>query len=145
MFKLHPQLDADTIRIGQLELSEVLLMDNASLPWVILVPKRNNTMEWHSMNSNDQRQLHHESMLISDILMTEFMGDKLNIGSLGNLVPQLHLHHIVRFKDDPVWPQPVWGKLASNPYKIEQLKQRVERLQTRLSSQHGTHFESSPI
>jgi diadenosine tetraphosphate (Ap4A) HIT family hydrolase len=142
MYKLHPQLNADTVKLGHFDLSDVLLMNNASLPWIILVPRRDNISEWHSLDKVDQLQLHHESMLTSELLMQEFNGDKLNIGALGNLVPQLHLHHIVRYQNDPVWPQPVWGKLMPKPYSQADLKQIVERINKRLSTQERLHFTS---
>lgn len=143
MFKLHSQLNADTITLGSLKLSQVLLMNNASLPWVILVPRKENVSEWHALSKEDQLQLHHESMLISELLMQEFKGDKMNIGALGNLVPQLHVHHIVRYKNDPAWPQPVWGNLQSNSYSKYALAQRSQRIQQLLSSQTNSNFKIS--
>ena len=140
MFELHPQLNADTINIGYFELSQVLLMNNASLPWLILVPQKNNISEWHHLNKGEQLQLHNESMLTSGLLMQEFNGDKLNTGALGNLVPQLHLHHVVRFKNDPAWPAPVWGNLASKPYTSEQLSQRVNQMRYLLLTQKTFKF-----
>lgn len=128
MFELHPQLNADTFTVGYFELSQILLMNNASLPWLILVPQRANIREWHDLSKADQLQLHTESMLISELLMQEFNGDKLNTGALGNLVPQLHLHHVIRFKNDAAWPAPVWGNLAANPYTSELSKKRVDQM-----------------
>jgi diadenosine tetraphosphate (Ap4A) HIT family hydrolase len=101
MFSLHPKLAADTILIGELPLSRALLMNNAELPWVILVPRRANASEWHSLEIQDQRQLHVESIGVGKLLMTLFGGDKLNTGAIGNLVSQLHVHHVVRFKVCP--------------------------------------------
>lgn len=141
MFILHQQLQQDTFKIGHFVLSEILLINNASLPWVILVPRRENILEWHHLKPSEQLQLHKESMLISSLLMSTFNGDKLNIGALGNLVPQLHLHHVVRFKEDPVWPEPVWGKLAPNPYYKQQANRIIEQIQTGLLSQTELSFK----
>ena len=135
MFSLHPQLDADTIAIGDLELSRVLLMNNAELPWLILVPRRDEISEWHHLQAQDQQQLHRESMKVSSLLMQLFDGDKLNTGALGNLVPQLHLHHIIRFKSDSVWPRPVWGNIAAKNYSKLQLETITVKLQQALSQQ----------
>lgn len=143
MYKLHPQLSADTIKLGQFDLSDVLLMNNAILPWLILVPRRDNISEWHLLDSAEQLQLHHESMLVSELLMQEFNGDKLNIGALGNLVPQLHLHHIVRYQNDPAWPQPVWGKLSHKPYTKTELKKIVKRINKLLFTQERLNFSSA--
>lgn len=142
MFKLHPTLDADTIHIGDLELSQVLLMNNAHLPWLILVPKVADVCEWHHLDKEQQIQLHHESMLTSNCLSEEFNPDKLNIGALGNLVPQLHLHHIVRYKDDPVWPNPVWGSLPSKPYESSSLQNLTKKIRQHLLVQPAIKFNT---
>lgn len=135
MFSLHPQLDADTIAIGELALSQVLLVNNVELPWVILVPRKENIVEWHQLASQDQRQLHSESMGLSSLMMDLFKGDKLNTGAIGNLVPQLHLHHVVRFKSDSAWPRPVWGNIEAQPYSKTTLKSITTRLQKALGQQ----------
>jgi len=132
MFSLHPQLNADTFMVCDLQLTRVLLMNNAELPWLILVPRRENISEWHQLITEDQLQLHQESMRISEILMTLFNGDKLNIGSLGNLVPQLHVHHIVRYKNDSVWPHPVWGNIKTSHYSEAKKKDVVLKIQNAL-------------
>jgi len=133
MFSLHTQLAADTFEIGQLPLSTVLLMNNSSLPWLILVPRRHHICEWFELISDDQLQLLSESISVSQMMMSHFKGDKLNTGALGNLVPQLHLHHVVRFKSDPAWPAPVWGNLAPQPYSTSQSRETIKVLQTLLS------------
>jgi diadenosine tetraphosphate (Ap4A) HIT family hydrolase len=129
MFSLHPQLEADTLTIGELNLSRVLLMNNAELPWLILVPRRGDVSEWHNLTAPDQLQLHLESMRLGAVLMSKFKGDKLNTGVIGNMVPQLHLHHVVRFKHDSVWPLPVWGNIAAKPYTQADKKRIVIKLQ----------------
>jgi len=133
MFKLHSTLDADTLKVGNLPLSTVLLMNNKTLPWVILVPKKQGIREIYELAQKDQTQLIRESSLAGEALMSEFKGDKLNIGSLGNIVPQLHVHHIVRYEHDSVWPNPVWGNVATKGYAKTEGKQMVKRLQKRLS------------
>ena len=133
MFSLHPKLAADTILIGELPLSRALLMNNAELPWVILVPRRASACEWHSLEIQDQRQLHIESIGVGKLLMTLFGGDKLNTGVIGNLVSQLHVHHVVRFKDDSVWPHPVWGKIEICRYSKDNQIRMVAQLQQALA------------
>lgn len=135
MFSLHPQLDADTIAIGDLPLSRVLLMNSAELPWLILVPRREDVSEWHRLTPQDQQQLHAESMSLGRALMDLFAGDKLNTGALGNLVPQLHVHHIVRYKHDSVWPQPVWGNIDVQPYSETKREGVIIKLQDKLAQQ----------
>jgi len=133
MFSLHPQLDSDTITIGDLALSRVLLMDIVELPWIILVPRRDDISEWHNLGPKDQVKLHQESMAVSSALMCMFEGDKLNIGALGNLVPQLHVHHIVRYQHDSVWPKPVWGNIQIKQYSSTQKIEMIAKLQTKFS------------
>jgi len=128
MYSLHPQLAADTAFIGRLPLSDVLLMNNAELPWVILVPRIEGATEWHSLREDHRAQLHHESILIGRLLMERFNGDKLNTGAIGNMVPQLHVHHVVRYKTDSVWPKPVWGNIAEQPYSDEVLEKMLSHL-----------------
>ena len=133
MFKLHSRLDADTLEIGNLPLSAVLLMNNKHLPWVILVPRKPGIREIYELAQKDQIQLLHESSLTGKALMSEFKGDKLNIGSLGNIVPQLHVHHIIRYEHDSIWPNPVWGNIATKTYAKIEGQQMIKRLQKRLS------------
>ena len=130
MFNLHPTLAADTHVIGRFPLSLALLMDNQRLPWVILVPRRVGMREIYELNDRDQQQLLKESLLVSKQMMSEFTGDKLNVGAIGNLVPQLHIHHVVRYKYDPVWPQPVWGNIQAKPYTQVTRKQMLKHLRS---------------
>ena len=116
MFKLHPQLARDTFPIGRFELCLLLLMNDSHYPWFILVPERENIRELHQLNDADRQKLWEESAQLSLALTDNFKPDKLNIASLGNQVPQLHVHHIVRYRRDLAWPAPVWGKLAATPY-----------------------------
>ena len=120
MFKLHPTLAADTLEVCELTLCKVLLMNNAHVPWVILVPQREGIRELYELNKLDQRQANTESALVSEAMMTLFKGDKLNTGAIGNIVPQLHLHHVVRYTNDLCWPKPVWGNLPEQAYTIDQ-------------------------
>ncbi len=132
MFRLHPQLDADTILVGEFPLSLLLLMNDANYPWFILVPKRTDITEIHQLSEKDQFQLTRESSLLSSCLSKEFQPDKLNIAALGNIVPQLHLHHIVRYATDPSWPHPVWGRLPAKLYDEQTIQTYADRLRKKL-------------
>lgn len=116
MFELHPRLKQDTSIIGDFPLCQLLLMDDASYPWFILVPRRTGIREIFELEQRDQRQLLDESSQLSMVLSKIFRADKLNIAALGNMVPQLHIHHIVRYQTDPAWPSPVWGRFPAQPY-----------------------------
>lgn len=133
-FELHPRLAADTVALGDFALCRLLLMDDAQYPWFILVPRRHGLREIHEMPDTDQQQLIRESAQLSRALLAAFGGDKLNIAALGNLVPQLHLHHIVRFTSDPAWPAPVWGRHPPLRYEPAVRQLRGARLVQLLST-----------
>ena len=116
MFALHPQLQADCIPLGRFPLCQLLLLNDANYPWFILVPEREDIREIYQLSLEDQMQLMRESSHLSQQLADRFKADKMNIAALGNVVPQLHLHHIVRYRHDPAWPAPVWGKVPPQPY-----------------------------
>jgi len=131
-FSLHPQLAKDCHRLGRFELGLLLLMNDAQYPWFILVPQRAGLREIYQLDEAAQLLLWRESAALSRALMTAFRGDKLNLAALGNMVPQLHLHHIVRHAGDPAWPAPVWGRLPPRPYAPDQLEQRLAALRAHL-------------
>lgn len=109
-------------------------MNDSQYPWLILVPQKNNIQEIHQLSAADQIQLIKESSCISHTLQQATEADKLNIGALGNVVPQLHLHHIARFKHDACWPKPVWGQAPAIPYSPESLDHFKKALLTGLKS-----------
>lgn len=119
MFVLDARLAGDTTRLAESELNLLLLMNDQRYPWCILVPKRENLSEWFDLPEAEQLQLLRESMLVSTALKNLFNADKINIGALGNVVRQLHVHHIARYIDDPAWPGPVWGHSKAIPYSDE--------------------------
>jgi diadenosine tetraphosphate (Ap4A) HIT family hydrolase len=116
MFELHPRLSQETWPVGDFPLCRLLLMNDASYPWFILVPRRAGIREIFELARADQRQLLEESSQLAEVLSKHFQADKLNIAALGNLVPQLHVHHIVRYQHDQAWPKPVWGLFPARPY-----------------------------
>jgi diadenosine tetraphosphate (Ap4A) HIT family hydrolase len=124
-FQLHPQLQLDSIEIGQLTLSRLLLINDSQYPWFVLVPERTGITEIYQLSEKDQQQLQRESSVLAKTLVEIYTADKMNIAAIGNLVPQLHIHHIVRYKNDIAWPAPVWGKCASVPY-TEQQQQKIK-------------------
>ena len=119
--KLHSRLIEDCIPLGEFPLCMLLLLDDSHFPWFILVPKRDGITEIHQLTGDDQKQLLDESIYLSRCLEAVFKPDKLNIAALGNVVPQLHIHHIARFTSDACWPAPVWGAVAATPYAREDI------------------------
>lgn len=132
MFELHPRLAQDSVVIGEFDLSLLLLSRDANYPWCILVPKREDIYEIHHLSEEEQLQLIRESCRLSEVMTSLFDADKMNVAALGNVVRQLHVHHIARFTDDPAWPQPIWGKLPAKEYDVESFAERIKRLQNAL-------------
>jgi diadenosine tetraphosphate (Ap4A) HIT family hydrolase len=127
-FQLHPQLQQDCISIGKFELCQVLLVNDNQFPWFILVPQRHDIREIYQLDAVDQIKLIQESSYLAEKLADIFNADKLNIAAIGNIVPQLHLHHVVRYQTDKAWSAPIWGKFAAIPYTEQQLNQILARL-----------------
>lgn len=128
MAELHPRLRQDCLVLGRFALCRLLLMQDANYPWFILVPDREGATEIFRLSEADQRQVLRESSALAAWLVEQFQADKLNIATLGNVVPQLHIHHLVRYRDDATWPAPVWGQAPPKPYTGEALERLLEKL-----------------
>ena len=126
-FTLHPQLAADTIAVGDLALSSVLLMDDARFPWFILVPHRADVSEVSDLSDEDGAALMSEIRIATRVMLELAKPDKVNVGALGNMVAQLHVHVVGRFRSDPAWPAPVWGYGSRSPYPEHAAAALVER------------------
>ena len=132
MFELDARLKADTHFILQWPLSQVLLMDDKRYPWLILVPTRFNVSEPFDLLYEEQGLLWREAMALGDFMKDAFAADKINIGALGNVVPQLHVHVIARFEDDDTFPGPVWGVGCSERYASDARDALIDKLHVRL-------------
>lgn len=133
MFSLDSRLQQDCLLLGDFPLSCLLLMNDAQYPWFILVPRREEVSELFQLDVEDQRQLWQETTWLAETLKDTFAADKMNVATLGNVVSQLHMHVIVRRRDDIAWPAPVWGRHAAVPYKpaqIEALKGKLRLVLT---------------
>lgn len=128
MFELDSRLHNDTYFVCDLALCRVLLMNDCQFPWLILVPRKNELAEIVDLTSEEQVVLLKESALVSRVLQTLFAPHKLNIGALGNVVRQLHVHHIARFENDIAWPKPVWGNQPTKAYDEREVQQRLTLL-----------------
>jgi diadenosine tetraphosphate (Ap4A) HIT family hydrolase len=116
MFELHPRLAQDGLPLGRFPLCRLLLMNESRYPWFILVPERPTVSEIYQLPEADRIQLLRESCALSEVLAELFRADKLNVAAIGNRVPQLHVHHVVRYRNDPAWPAPVWGRFEPLSY-----------------------------
>lgn len=116
-FELHETLAADTLEAVRWPLCCVLLMNDSRYPWLILVPARGGLSEIHDLGAADQAVLMTEIARASRALVRAYSPDKINVGALGNLVPQLHIHVVARFHGDDAWPGPIWGAHPPRPYE----------------------------
>ena len=131
-WSLHPQLDKDTVSIGDLPLSRLLLSKDANYPWLILVPRQAEAVEIVDLDPADRARLMTEISQVSEALKDITGCDKLNVAALGNQVPQLHVHVIARRKTDAAWPRPVWGAAPALDYDPKTLQTFRDTLQSRL-------------
>lgn len=134
-FELHPTLQADTWELGDFPLCRLLLMNDANYPWFILVPRRAGVTEIYHLSASERTQLMEESAALSETLADLFMARKMNVAALGNMVSQLHLHHVVRYEDDVAWPGPVWGVADARPYTQEQALEIRRKLEVLLEGE----------
>jgi diadenosine tetraphosphate (Ap4A) HIT family hydrolase len=138
MFGLDKRLANDTHFICALPLCDALLMNDARYPWVILVPRVDGLTELYQLDESEQQQLTKESNFVAKSLANLVSADKMNVAALGNVVSQLHIHHVARFIGDETWPAPVWGKGAAVAYTIDELKGVLSQLQQAFSAfSHG--------
>lgn len=118
-FIVDTRLQADSILLGMLPLSQVRLMNNTLFPWFILVPSVVHN-EIHQLEHQQQIQLLDEITTISHFIEYRFNTDKINIGAIGNIVRQLHVHVVGRMENDHCWPNVVWGVKEKNNYTHQQ-------------------------
>ena len=140
MFTLHPQLAQDTFLVGDFPLCTCRLMNDMQFPWLILVPRVQGIGELYELSPADQEQFLRESSWLSSQLAKVFRADKMNVAALGNVVPQLHFHHVVRYQNDIAWPKPIWG-IAAQPYNNETLSYMRQTLMLALRGQEGMAFD----
>ncbi|MCW1936196.1 HIT domain-containing protein [Pseudomonas sp. o96-267] len=133
MFALDSRLQQDCLVIGDFPLCRLLLMNDSNYPWFILVPRREEVSELFQLDADDQRQLWQETTLLAETLKDIFAADKMNVATLGNVVSQLHMHVVVRRREDASWPAPVWGRHPAQPYSEQQVGQVVDKLRSVLA------------
>ncbi|WP_312935324.1 HIT family protein [Pseudomonas sp.] len=132
MFVLDSRLQQDSIELGHLQLCSVLLSKDANYPWFILVPRRSAVSELFDLDEADQLQLWEETTRLAAALKSAYGADKINVATLGNVVSQLHMHVIVRMRDDAAWPAPVWGRVPASDYVAEQVRATRARIKALL-------------
>lgn len=130
-FEVHPNL-ARKIFITDLPLCRVLLEDDMHYPWLLLVPRRPNVSRIMDLSEQDQLQLIRELDFVQKILWEEFKPTQLNVAAIGNKTPQLHVHVIARYANDPAWPGTIWDHPVRSPYEEPHKTARVDRLKSLL-------------
>jgi len=140
---LHARLAEDCLIVGHFPLSVLLLMNDARYPWFILVPQRQNISEIQQLCEADRYQLMDESCALSHALREGFSADRINVAALGNVVPQLHVHHIARYRTDDAWPVPVWGRFSAVPYTPSAREEAVRRLLDSFPEHARTDFSTT--
>ena len=128
MFTLDARLEQDTWLIGDLPLCRLLLSNDSNYPWFILVPRREGISELFQLDDSDQQLMWRETTELARVLNEMFDAHKMNVATLGNVVSQLHMHVIVRYRTDAAWPAPVWGKLPAKPYAEAQVSEMRSKL-----------------
>ena len=127
MFQIDPRLAGDTLEVASLTLCQVLLLNDRRYDWLVLVPRRESVTEVLDLSPQDQAQMWREVTLVAQVLRNAHPDCKLNIGALGNVVRQLHLHVLLRQEGDPAWPGPVWGHSPREPHTAEAGRAATER------------------
>jgi diadenosine tetraphosphate (Ap4A) HIT family hydrolase len=134
IFQLHPRLEQDCIAIGRFELCRLLMMNDSQYPWFILVPERADLHEIYQLSKAERELLTEESSYLAENLAELYQADKMNIAAIGNMVPQLHIHHIVRYRTDKAWPAPVWGRFDAVPYTEQQITDNLSIVRNQLGN-----------
>lgn len=132
MFKLDDRLENDTIELGNIEFIKVLMSKDSNYPWLILVPEIANATELFDLDAQQQQLLMQTITKISKDMQVKFSADKINVGALGNVVKQLHIHIVARFETDIAWPGPIWGQHPAKPYTQEQLETQINKMKEML-------------
>ena len=132
-FKLSSILEQDSIFITKFELCQLRLMNNSDFPWVILVPEKNDIVEIMDLKANEFNKLNSEILQVAKIIKSVFNPDKLNVATLGNIVPQMHIHIVARFKNDKLFPKTVWGH-EFNRYSLDKSQEVVHSLKTTITN-----------
>lgn len=134
MSQLNARLAADTLAVGETDFVWVRYMNDQRFPWLIVVPKQANLREWFELSLSDQQKLLQLVNELSQTLQSLTNANKMNLGAIGNLVPQLHIHLVARNEEDACWPVPVWGNGPAIPYPSDEPPLWLAAIQNKLNS-----------
>ncbi|KTD13309.1 HIT family protein [Legionella jamestowniensis] len=134
-FEVDNRIRVGSFRLGNWPLSSIYLKDNADFPWVILIPQEPNIQEIYQLSTNNRAQLMNEITALSKVMDDFFKPDKLNMGALGNIVPQLHIHIVARYRDDKCWPHSIWQPdVPLSTYRPEHAEKLIQTLKEQLAN-----------
>lgn len=139
-FVLHPDLQRDGIVIGDFALSRLLMINDGAYPWCVLVPRVAGIKDAYQLHEGEHAQMLAESRALCRAMMSAFTGDKMNVAALGNMTPQLHVHHIVRRAGDAAWPGAIWGHAPLTEMSASQIKAKSTALSAALGRE-DVHFQ----
>lgn len=122
-FTLASQIEVESVFVHDLPLCQLRLFRQKAVLWLCLIPRRGGMRELYQLDAPDRAQLMDEIVLVSKLVERLFTPEKINVAALGNMVPQLHIHIVGRFKDDPAWPGPIWGRLPPHERTSDELEQ----------------------
>ncbi|AXA33989.1 HIT family protein [Francisella adeliensis] len=132
MFELDERLANDTIEVCEYLDCKILVMNNANLPWFIVVPFTER-VEWYELDDSVQYNINKIINKLSKLLKDQHSVDKINVATIGNVVKQMHIHVVGRFEDDSVWPAPVWGNIESKEYTMDQKQKLIQEVRKSFS------------
>lgn len=144
-FALHPRLATDSLEVATWDLSLVLMMRERAWPWIVLVPRRAELREIHQLAAVDRGLLIEEIARASGAMQRGYAADKINVGAIGNLVPQLHVHVVARRVGDPAWPKPVWGALPSDRLDDREAAERLASIRNALAGTASATVSDSQL
>lgn len=133
-FTLHPQLENDSIFVTSTQNMQIRLVKDSRFFWVLIIPERNDITEWHELDSRELYSLTQLIYIFSKAIKDIEKADKINIGALGNVVPQFHFHILARHINDVAWPGPVWGTPGEGRDNTTLFEARIQRLASLLQS-----------
>lgn len=132
-FNLHPQIEADSTFITNLNLCQVRLHNNAAFPWLMLIPNTNQ-IEIVDLSPQDQQTLMNEICQASSVMRQLYSPTKLNIASIGNAVSQIHVHVVARYNTDKAWPRPVWYCGVDEEYALSEKEKHIHSIKEAFNS-----------
>ena len=132
MWRMDSQLQRDGRLIASLATSDWMLMDDSRFPWLVQVPRHEGARLMTDLPKIMREAARQESDLVVEVLHMLFQPDHINVAQIGNVVSQLHIHHVARFHDDALWPKPIWAQTPAVAYTESQYRDRLALLRGHL-------------